>query len=82
MCYVTPLDFLEMLLVRLPIRSTKCPDLDVDMVRQHAQAFISLAAKGKKILQQIYSLYIHIYIYIYIYVYSIYVAFEIFFIIK
>uniref|UniRef100_A0A1A9VSX1 Cyclin N-terminal domain-containing protein n=1 Tax=Glossina austeni TaxID=7395 RepID=A0A1A9VSX1_GLOAU len=42
---VTPLDFLELLLIRLPIRSTKYPDLDVDKVRQHAQAFISLAAK-------------------------------------
>uniref|UniRef100_A0A1B0B6I6 Cyclin C-terminal domain-containing protein n=1 Tax=Glossina palpalis gambiensis TaxID=67801 RepID=A0A1B0B6I6_9MUSC len=42
---VTPLDFLELLLIRLPIRSTKYPDLEVDKVRQHAQAFISLAAK-------------------------------------
>lgn len=43
---VTPLDFLELLLIRLPIRSADYPDLDVDKVRQHAQAFISLAAKG------------------------------------
>lgn len=42
---VTPLDFLELLLIRLPIRSNKCPDLNVEKVRQHAQAFISLAAK-------------------------------------
>ncbi|KAM7349062.1 cyclin D [Cochliomyia hominivorax] len=42
---VTPLDFLELLLIRLPIRSSKFPDLDLDKVRQHAQAFISLAAK-------------------------------------
>ncbi|XP_075154420.1 cyclin D [Haematobia irritans] len=42
---VTPLDFLELLLIRLPIRSADYPDLDVDKVRQHAQAFISLAAK-------------------------------------
>lgn len=46
---VTPLDFLELLLIRLPITSTKCPDLNVEKVRQHAQAFISLAAKGKLI---------------------------------
>lgn len=42
---VTPLDFLELLLIRLPIRNNKCPELSVDKVRQHAQAFISLAAK-------------------------------------
>lgn len=42
---VTPLDFLELLLIRLPIRSTKCPDVTIDKVRQHAHAFISLAAK-------------------------------------
>uniref|UniRef100_A0A1I8QDW0 Uncharacterized protein n=1 Tax=Stomoxys calcitrans TaxID=35570 RepID=A0A1I8QDW0_STOCA len=42
---VTPLDFLELLLIRLPIRCPDYPDLEVDKVRQHAQAFISLAAK-------------------------------------
>ncbi|XP_036227655.2 G1/S-specific cyclin-D2 isoform X1 [Bactrocera oleae] len=42
---VTPLDFLELLLIRLPIKSKECPDLSLDKVRQHAQAFICLAAK-------------------------------------
>ncbi|XP_054727368.1 uncharacterized protein LOC129237026 [Anastrepha obliqua] len=42
---VTPLDFLELLLIRLPIMSKECPDLSLDKVRQHAQAFICLAAK-------------------------------------
>lgn len=44
---VTPLDFLELLLIRLPILSAKCPDLTIDRVRLHAQAFISLGAKGE-----------------------------------
>lgn len=47
---VTPLDFLELLLIRLPILSTKCPDLTIDRVRLHAQAFISLGAKGELFL--------------------------------
>ncbi|XP_055376362.1 G1/S-specific cyclin-D2 [Condylostylus longicornis] len=42
---VTPLDFLELLLIRLPIRNKKCPDISTDKIRLHAQAFISLAAK-------------------------------------
>ncbi|KAL5276237.1 CCND3 family protein [Megaselia abdita] len=42
---VTPLDFLELLLIRLPILSAKCPDLTIERVRLHAQAFISLGAK-------------------------------------
>ncbi|XP_036319100.1 G1/S-specific cyclin-E2 [Rhagoletis pomonella] len=42
---VTPLDFLELLLIRLPIKSKECPDLSLEKVRQHAQAFICLAAK-------------------------------------
>lgn len=50
---VTPLDFLELLLIRLPIRSSKFPDLDLDKVRQHAQAFISLAAKGEFVKLQL-----------------------------
>ncbi|XP_068154724.1 G1/S-specific cyclin-D1 [Drosophila tropicalis] len=36
---VTPLDFLELLIIRLPLRN------NTSKVRQHAQAFISLAAK-------------------------------------
>lgn len=53
---VTPLDFLELLLIRLPILSVKCPDLTIDRVRLHAQAFISLGAKGKHLLYTLYKL--------------------------
>lgn len=42
---VTPLDFLELLLCRLPIENTKCHDISIEKVRKHAQAFISLAAR-------------------------------------
>lgn len=41
---VTPLDFLEHLLVRLPISSQHT---DISKIKKHAQAFISLAARGK-----------------------------------
>lgn len=41
---VTPLDFLEHLLVRLPINKQHT---DVSQIKKHAQAFISLAARGK-----------------------------------
>lgn len=41
---VTPLDFLEHFLNRLAIQ-----DLDINKVRLHAQAFICLAAQGKRI---------------------------------
>ncbi|XP_033242302.1 uncharacterized protein LOC117186171 isoform X2 [Drosophila miranda] len=42
---VTPLDFLDLLIRRVPINSTKIPDISFAKVRQHAQAFISMAAK-------------------------------------
>lgn len=42
---VTPLDFLELLLCRLPIENKKCHDIRIEKVRKHAQAFISLAAR-------------------------------------
>uniref|UniRef100_A0A336K757 CSON011294 protein n=1 Tax=Culicoides sonorensis TaxID=179676 RepID=A0A336K757_CULSO len=42
---VTPLDFLHLLLSKLPIKSTRCPDIEIEKVRKHAQAFVSLAAK-------------------------------------
>lgn len=42
---VTPLDFLELLLFRLPINNKKCLDLSIEKVKLHAQAFISLSAK-------------------------------------
>lgn len=41
---VTPLDFLEHLLVRLPINKQHT---DVSKIKKHAQAFISLAARGE-----------------------------------
>ncbi|XP_016983562.1 G1/S-specific cyclin-D2 [Drosophila rhopaloa] len=45
---VTPLDFLELLMMRLPIGSKHFPDINIGKVRGHAQAFISLAAKEHK----------------------------------
>ncbi|XP_002028449.2 G1/S-specific cyclin-D2 isoform X1 [Drosophila persimilis] len=42
---VTPLDFLDLLIRRVPINITKIPDISFAKVRQHAQAFISMAAK-------------------------------------
>ena len=44
---VTPLDFLEILLSRLPIENKRCKDISIDKIRKHAQAFISLAARGE-----------------------------------
>lgn len=41
---MTPLDFLEHLLVRLPISSQHT---DISKIKKHAQAFISLAARGE-----------------------------------
>lgn len=41
---MTPLDFLEHLLVRLPINKRH---IDISKIKKHAQAFISLAARGK-----------------------------------
>lgn len=42
---VTPLDFLELFLCRLPIENKKCHDISIEKVRKHAQAFISLTAR-------------------------------------
>ncbi|XP_055615131.1 G1/S-specific cyclin-D2 [Toxorhynchites rutilus septentrionalis] len=42
---VTPLDFLELLICRLPIENKKCHDISIEKVRKHSQAFISLAAR-------------------------------------
>ncbi|KAG4065479.1 hypothetical protein HA402_009040 [Bradysia odoriphaga] len=42
---ITPLDFLELLLSRLPITHRNCTDINLDKIRKHAQAFISLAAR-------------------------------------
>ncbi len=46
---ITPLDFLELLLRRLPITHRNCTDINLDKIRKHAQAFISLAARGEQI---------------------------------
>lgn len=46
---VTPLDFVQLLLSRLPLKTKRCSDINEDKVRRHAQAFISLAARGKSI---------------------------------
>lgn len=45
---ITPLDFLELLLSRLPITHRNCTDINLDKIRKHAQAFISLAARGEQ----------------------------------
>lgn len=44
---VTPLDFLDLIISRLPIQNRNCADIDPDKIRKHAQAFISLAVRGK-----------------------------------
>lgn len=58
---ITPLDFLELLLSRLPITHRNCTDINLDKIRKHAQAFISLAARGeqkKKLFQSIISVFL------------------------
>ncbi|XP_060663526.1 G1/S-specific cyclin-D2 isoform X1 [Drosophila nasuta] len=45
---VTPLDFLELLIIRLPVKNKNFSGLNIEQVRQHAQTFISLAAKEHK----------------------------------
>ncbi|XP_044573218.1 G1/S-specific cyclin-D1 isoform X2 [Drosophila ananassae] len=42
---VTPLDFVEHLIIRLPKIKENVRDVSMEKVRRHAQAFISLAAK-------------------------------------
>ncbi|ALC49706.1 CycD [Drosophila busckii] len=42
---VTALDFLDLLIIRLPISNKRFSELTIEKVRRHAQAFISLAAK-------------------------------------
>jgi hypothetical protein len=56
---ITPLDFLELLLARLPIENnaTRCADISLEKIRKHAQTFIGLATRGEYIsIQQ----YLHI----------------------
>lgn len=54
---VTPLDFLEHLLIRLPISNRHT---DISKIKKHAQAFISLAARGKLLHQYITTLWLDI----------------------
>lgn len=44
---VTPHDFIDLLIARLPIINKLCADIDPDKIRKHSQAFISLAARGE-----------------------------------
>jgi hypothetical protein len=44
---VTPLDFIDLFISRLPIINKMCTDIDPDKIRKHSQAFISLAVRGK-----------------------------------
>lgn len=44
---VTPLDFIDLIISRLPIVNKNCTDIDPEKIRKHAQAFISLAVRGK-----------------------------------
>lgn len=44
---VTPLDFIELIISRLPINNDHCRDIDPEKIRKHAQAFISLAVRGE-----------------------------------
>jgi hypothetical protein len=44
---VTPLDFLDIIISRLPIINKNCTDIDPEKIRKHAQAFISLAVRGE-----------------------------------
>lgn len=44
---VTPLDFIDLIISRLPIHNKNCTDIDPEKIRKHAQAFISLAVRGE-----------------------------------
>jgi hypothetical protein len=44
---VTPLDFIDLIISRLPIINKNCTDIDPEKIRKHAQAFISLAVRGE-----------------------------------
>jgi hypothetical protein len=44
---VTPLDFIDLIISRLPIANKNCTDIDPEKIRKHAQAFISLAVRGE-----------------------------------
>lgn len=57
---VTPHDFLELLLSRLPIKNKKFPEVNTDKIRKHAQAYISLAARGENTLKLINFAYIYL----------------------
>jgi hypothetical protein len=44
---VTPLDFIDLIISRLPIINKNCSEIDPEKIRKHAQAFISLAVRGE-----------------------------------
>lgn len=44
---VTPLDFIDLIISRLPIINKNCDYIDPEKIRKHAQAFISLAVRGE-----------------------------------
>lgn len=45
--FVTPLDFLELFIIQLSVRCKVFSGLNINTVRNNAQTFIYLAAKGK-----------------------------------
>lgn len=45
---MTPLDFIDLIISRLPIINKNCDYIDPEKIRKHAQAFISLAVRGKE----------------------------------
>lgn len=56
---VTPLDFIDLIISRLPIINKNCNDIDPEKIRKHAQAFISLAVRGKWNLTFFFILYVY-----------------------
>lgn len=44
---VTALDFIDLIISRLPIVNKICTDIHPEKIRKHAQAFISLAVRGE-----------------------------------
>lgn len=54
---VTPLDFIDLIISRLPIINKNCDYIDPEKIRKHAQAFISLAVRGKYLKLQKYELF-------------------------
>lgn len=57
---MTPLDFIDLIISRLPIINKNCNDIDPEKIRKHAQAFISLAVRGKWNLTFFFSYFIRV----------------------